>query len=134
MGPCKRTFLTHHGSYWHNTQLLWGEPHSGEGYMIYAGIPTLFLRMNPQTSSRASYTIYPVPQNAPDVSAGRNVPGFPEGTCPKATDVSLWYGVYTKVTEFSGILTSTRAADQHNLPRQNSVARGLWFVWRVAEK
>ncbi len=58
--------------------------------------------MNPQKSSRASYTIYPGPQNAPDVSAGMNVLGFPEGPRPKATDlsagaqagVSPWYGVY----------------------------------------
>ncbi len=73
--------------------------------------------MNPQTSSRASYTIYPGPQNSPDVSAGRNVLGFPEGPRPKATDVSPWYGVYTQVAEFSGILISTKAVDQHNLPR-----------------
>ena len=60
--------------------------------------------------------VYPVPQNAPDVSAGMNpvptppsendafptqhgwngvnVLDFPEGQCPKATDVSPWYGVY----------------------------------------
>ena len=38
--------------------------------------------------------IYPVPQNAPHVSAGMNVPNFPEGQRPKATDVSPWYGVY----------------------------------------
>ncbi len=38
--------------------------------------------------------IYPEPQNAPDVSPGMNVPNFPEGKRPKATDVSPWYGVY----------------------------------------
>ena len=60
--------------------------------------------------------VYPVPQNAPHVSAGMNpvptppsendafptqrgwngvnVLDFPEGQCPKATDVSPWYGVY----------------------------------------
>jgi len=40
------------------------------------------------------FTIYPVPQNAPRVSAGMNVLNFPEGQRPKATDVSPWYGVY----------------------------------------
>ena len=60
--------------------------------------------------------VYPVPQNAPHVSAGMNpdprlsedrknqgsrifrigvnVLNFPEGQRPKATDVSPWYGVY----------------------------------------
>ena len=38
--------------------------------------------------------VYPVPQNAPHVSAGMNVLNFPEGQRPKATDVSQWYGVY----------------------------------------
>ncbi len=77
--------------------------------MILAGIPALFLRMDPQTSSRASTTIYPGPQNAPDVSAGRNVLGFPEGPRPKATDlsagaqagVSPWYGVYEEIVYFA---------------------------------
>jgi len=82
--------------------------------------------MNPQKSSRASYTIYPGPQNAPDVSAGRNVLGFPEVPRPKATDISPWYGVYTQVAEFSAILISTKAADQHNPYRQNFAARGQW--------
>ncbi len=48
--------------------------------------------------------LYPVPQNAPHVparalaggSAGMNVLDFPEGPCPKATDVSPWYGVYKR--------------------------------------
>jgi hypothetical protein len=39
-------------------------------------------------------SLYPVPQKAPHVSAGMNVPNFPEGQRPKATDVSTWYGVY----------------------------------------
>ncbi len=38
--------------------------------------------------------LYPVPQNAPCVSAGLNVLNSPRGKCPKATDVSPWYGVY----------------------------------------
>ncbi len=38
--------------------------------------------------------IYPVPQNAPHVGAGINVPNFPEGQRPKARDVSPWDGVY----------------------------------------
>ncbi len=42
------------------------------------------------------YGVYPVPQNAPHVSAGMNVVKFPEGQRPKATDVSTWYGVYLK--------------------------------------
>ncbi len=33
-------------------------------------------------------------QNAPDMSPGMNVPNFPKGKRPKATDVSPWYGVY----------------------------------------
>ncbi|MBI2087475.1 MAG: DNA polymerase III subunit alpha [Deltaproteobacteria bacterium] len=41
-----------------------------------------------------SRRVYPVPQNAPHVSAGMNVPNYPEGQRPKATDVSPWYGVY----------------------------------------
>jgi len=41
--------------------------------------------------------IYPVPQNAPYVSAGMNVPNIPEGQRPKATDVSPWYGVYLTI-------------------------------------
>jgi len=41
--------------------------------------------------------IYPVPQNAPHVSAGINVPKFLEGQGPKATDLSPWYGVYEVV-------------------------------------
>jgi len=62
------------------------------------------------------FAIYPVPQNAPHVSAGMNPvptllrenytlsiqPGWngvnvlelPKGQRPKATDVSPWYGVY----------------------------------------
>jgi hypothetical protein len=39
--------------------------------------------------------VYPVPQNAPYVSAAMNVPNHPEGQRPKATDVSPWYGVYS---------------------------------------
>ncbi len=39
--------------------------------------------------------IYPVPQNAPQVSAGMNFVRCPEGQRPKATDVSPWYGVYS---------------------------------------
>jgi hypothetical protein len=38
--------------------------------------------------------IYPVPQNAPCVSAGINVLNTLQGKRPKATDVSPWYGVY----------------------------------------
>ncbi len=38
--------------------------------------------------------LYPVPQNAPHVSAGMNVVKIPEGQRPKAMDVSPWYGVY----------------------------------------
>ena len=38
--------------------------------------------------------VYPVPQNAPHVSAGMNVLELPKGQRPKATDVSPWYGVY----------------------------------------
>lgn len=38
--------------------------------------------------------VYPVPQNAPYVSAGMNVLDFSEGQRPKATDISSWYGVY----------------------------------------
>ncbi len=38
--------------------------------------------------------VYPVPQNAPCVSAGMNVPDSLQGLCPKATAVSPWYGVY----------------------------------------
>ena len=38
-------------------------------------------------------TVYPVPQKDLYVSAGMNVLN-PEGHCPKATDVSPWYGVY----------------------------------------
>ena len=40
--------------------------------------------------------LYPVPQNAPHVSAGMNVLNLPEGQSPKATDVSPWYGVYVE--------------------------------------
>ena len=40
------------------------------------------------------YRVYPVPQNAPCVSAGMNVPDSLQGLCPKATGVSPWYGVY----------------------------------------
>jgi hypothetical protein len=46
-------------------------------------------------SFRPDY-IYPVPQNAPCVSAGMNVQNSPRGQCPKATDVSPWYGVYLR--------------------------------------
>ncbi len=42
----------------------------------------------------ANIFIYPVPQNAPCVSAGMNILNSPRGECPKATDVSPWYGVY----------------------------------------
>src|SRR3989338_11406211 len=64
----------------------------------------------------SAISIYPVPQNAPDVSAGMNpvptplrenytlsiqpgwngvnVLNFPEGQRHKATEVSPWYGVY----------------------------------------
>ncbi|MFQ5929911.1 MAG: hypothetical protein ACE5MK_09440, partial [Acidobacteriota bacterium] len=64
---------------------------------------------------------YPVPQNAPCVSAGMNpvpisprenhalpvqnswngvnVPDSLQGQCPKATDVSPWYGVYLRALE-----------------------------------
>ena len=37
--------------------------------------------------------VYPVPQNAPHVSAGMNVLNLPEGQSPKATDVSPWLTV-----------------------------------------
>ncbi len=47
-----------------------------------------------------AYRIYPDPQNAPDVSPGMNVPNFPEGERPKATDVSPWYGVYSPLSLF----------------------------------
>ncbi len=40
------------------------------------------------------FTFYPVPQNAPYVSAGMNVLKSRQGQCPKATDVRPWYGVY----------------------------------------
>ncbi|HZD40741.1 MAG TPA: ATP-dependent Clp protease proteolytic subunit, partial [Terriglobales bacterium] len=46
--------------------------------------------------------VYPVPQIAPSVSAGTNVPNSPEGQRPKATDVSPWYGVY--VAPIEGII------------------------------
>src|SRR3990172_5238879 len=38
--------------------------------------------------------LYPVPQNAPHVSAGMNVLNFPEGQRPKTTETSPWYRVY----------------------------------------
>jgi len=38
--------------------------------------------------------LYPVPQNAPHVSAGMNVLKFPEGQRPKTTETSPWYRVY----------------------------------------
>ncbi|GEM_PF-3850199 len=41
--------------------------------------------------------LYPVPQNAPHVSAGMNVLELPKGQRPKATDVSPWYGVYRRI-------------------------------------
>jgi len=40
---------------------------------------------------------YPVPQNAPHVSAGINDLDFPEWPHPKATDISPWYRVYTGI-------------------------------------
>ncbi len=43
---------------------------------------------------RCQTHLHPEPQNASDVSPGMNVPNFPEGKRPKATDVSPWYGVY----------------------------------------
>ena len=46
-------------------------------------------------SPTARVRLYPVPQNAPHISVEMNVPNLPEGKCPKATDVSLWYGVYS---------------------------------------
>jgi len=49
----------------------------------------------PVPGSGAS-SVYPVPQNAAHVSVGMNVPDFPDGQRPKATDVSPWYGVYLK--------------------------------------
>ena len=39
-------------------------------------------------------SLYPVPQNAPCVSAGMNVPDSLQRLCPKATGLSKWYGVY----------------------------------------
>jgi len=50
----------------------------------------------------SGFTVYPEPQNAPDVSPGMNVPNFPEGKRPKATDVSPWYGVYCDESERVG--------------------------------
>ncbi len=44
--------------------------------------------------AKEQVSLYPVPQNAPHVSAGMNVLEFPEGPRPKATNVSPWYGVY----------------------------------------
>ncbi len=54
--------------------------------------------------------VYPEPQNALDVTPGMNVPNFPEGKRPKATDVSPWYGVYRlKAHSFcKGVLSSIR--------------------------
>jgi hypothetical protein len=62
-----------------------------------SGILRLFLfqgASTEQTWKKLGMLVYPVPQNAPYVSAGMNVPKFPEGQCPKATDVSPWHGPY----------------------------------------
>ena len=57
-------------------------------------IPALHAGMN---AYRNPSWLYPVPQNAPYVGAGMNVPNIPKGNAAKATDVSPWYGVYRNV-------------------------------------
>jgi len=47
-----------------------------------------------EQEKKSHLPLYPVPQNAPHVSAGMNVLELPKGQRPKATDVSPWYGVY----------------------------------------
>ncbi|MBI4487582.1 MAG: TIGR04283 family arsenosugar biosynthesis glycosyltransferase [Deltaproteobacteria bacterium] len=58
-------------------------------------IPVLNEEKTIGSTLEALRRLYPVPQKAPHVSAGMNVPNFPEGQRPKATDVSPWYGVYS---------------------------------------
>ncbi len=60
----------------------------------YQGSRSWELSEETDLGSRIDQPVYPVPQNAPHVSAGMNVLNFPKGQCPKAADVSLWYGVY----------------------------------------
>jgi hypothetical protein len=47
-----------------------------------------------QRGNSLKLDFYPVTQNAPHVSVGINVLYSRKGQCPKATDVSPWYGVY----------------------------------------
>src|SRR3972149_5898830 len=72
---------------------------------VWGDVPAGFRRFSPNRMQmvlvREGLEIYPVPQNAPDVSAGMNVLDFPEGQCPKATDVSPWYGVYLDPQRFT---------------------------------
>ncbi len=56
-------------------------------------------------------TLYPVPQNAPHVSAGMNVVRCPEGQRPKATDVSTWYGVYAWLAVLVFLVPATLKAE-----------------------
>ena len=46
--------------------------------------------------------VYPVPQKAPCVTVGMNVPTSLYGKRPKATDVSPWYGVYIESIDVEG--------------------------------
>ena len=73
--------------------------------------------------------VYPVPQNAPHVSAGTNALN-PEGHRPKATDVSPWYGVYSNFVVYEarlGLERSLAGHYEHHLRREKA-------GWRIALK
>lgn len=63
-------------------------------FVVQLRSPVILARACLRWRTTNTSTVYPVPQNAPHASAGMNVPNFPQGQRPKATDVSRWYGVY----------------------------------------